>query len=222
MENFKMKPVKKKKTTKEIVYEQIKNAILTGMIPKHEMLTETSLAETLETSRTPIREAVSELLKEGLLVHIPRKGFKVREITESEKDQIIFLRRSIEAEGLRNLATVVTKEQIQLLREIVNSQEEAMTANNRINYIELDQFFHRKILEFADQNLLEQILKEVYNLTRLIGHTALMKEGRMEEVIREHKEIIDALEAHDASKAKELMIGHLEKTWETVRSVENN
>ncbi|NQD68308.1 GntR family transcriptional regulator [Bacillus haikouensis] len=220
MDKFNLKPVQKKKTTKEIVYEQVKKAVLNGTIGKDEVLTETLLADKLETSRTPVREAVADLTKDGLLVHIPRKGFKVRRITENEKEQIIFLRVSIETEGLRKLVGSVKEEQIDLLRGIISSQEMAMKENDRVQYIELDQLFHRKILEFADQNLLEQILLELYNLARLIGHQALMKEGRMEEVIKEHNDILNALEAKDSEKALELMNKHLQKTRETVKAVE--
>ncbi|MDY0393738.1 GntR family transcriptional regulator [Virgibacillus halophilus] len=180
------------------------------------------LSETLEISRTPIREAVADLIKEGLLVQIPRKGFHVREITESEKEQIMFLRLSIETEGLKKLVPNITKEQLQSLRKIVSEQEQEMLHNDPVTYIELDQIFHRQILSFANQNLLEQILQEMYNLTRLLGHHALMKEGRMAEVIQEHKQILHALENNDSSKAVQLMERHLEITKSNVNTEKDN
>ncbi|ASN07290.1 GntR family transcriptional regulator [Virgibacillus necropolis] len=217
-----MQPIKKNKTTKEIVYEKLKTAILIGSINNQEILTETMLSEALETSRTPIREAVADLTKEGLLVHIPRKGFHVREITENEKDQIIFLRSAIESEGLKKLASTVTKEQIVELLEIVGNQETSMKEDDRVRYIELDQLFHQQILEFANQNILSQLLQDMYNLTRLIGHHALMKDGRMREVLKEHKEIIQSLEINDGDKAAQLMKEHLEITKEIVKTVKTN
>ncbi|MEW9676825.1 GntR family transcriptional regulator [Lentibacillus sp. L22] len=219
MKKIDLKPIARKKTTKEIVYEDLKRAILTGSINNQEILTETMLSETMEISRTPIREAVADLIKEGLLVQIPRKGFHVRKITENEKEQIIFLRLSIETEGLKKLSPIITKEQLHTLRGIVAAQEQEMVNNDRIKFIELDQIFHRQILTFANQNLLEQILQEMYNLTRLVGHNALMKEGRMVEVIQEHRQILNALENNDASKAVELMKNHLEITKANVKAV---
>ncbi|WP_099159629.1 GntR family transcriptional regulator [Virgibacillus ndiopensis] len=221
MEKINMKPIARKKTTKEIVYDELKKAILTGSISNKELLTETMLSETLETSRTPIREAVADLIKEGLLVQIPRKGFHVREITENEKEQIIFLRLSIETEGLRKLAPTITTEQLQELKEIVSEQEQEMKKDDRVRYIELDQIFHRQILKFSNQNLLEQILQEMYNLTRLVGHNALMKEGRMIEVIREHKEILNALENNNGTEAVDLMRKHLEITKANVNAIKD-
>ncbi|MDR7079462.1 DNA-binding GntR family transcriptional regulator [Neobacillus niacini] len=178
------------------------------------------LAQSFNTSRTPVREAVGDLLKDGLLVAVPRKGLKVREITPSEKEQIIFLRVSIETEGLRRVIPSITANQIQFLREVIEQQKTAMEKNDRIEFIELDQKFHRKILYFAEQHLLGDILLNLYNLTRLIGHKALAKNGRMEEVIEEHLRIVEALKLKDVKQATELMEEHLVQTKESIDIVE--
>lgn len=188
-----MEPIAKRKTTKEIIYDQLKQAILGGELEPEAMMTETSLAESLQTSRTPVREAVNELTKEGLLVHTPRKGFAVRQIDEHEMEQILYLRISIEMRSIRMLVKHITDKELDELDSIVDKQQEAINKNDRINYIELDQILHRKLLGLSNQNILEDILQELYNLTRLIGHAAISKEGRMEEVIEEHRIVIDAL-----------------------------
>ncbi|MBS4205471.1 GntR family transcriptional regulator [Lederbergia citrea] len=220
MINLNVNPIEKVKTTKEIVYDEIKNAIFNGNIKRDQIITETILAQSLNTSRTPVREAVGDLLKDGLLVSVPRKGLKVREITPSEKDQIIFLRISIETEGLKKVIPFITPNQIQLLREIIELQREAMLNNNRIEFIELDQKFHRKIIFFAEQHLLGDILLNLYDLSRLIGHQALAKSGRMEEVIEEHMQIVEALKLMNVNLATELMEKHLLKTKESIAIVE--
>ncbi|CAM3574682.1 GntR family transcriptional regulator [Cytobacillus oceanisediminis] len=221
MSNLNMNPVKSK-TTKEIVYDEIKNAIFNGNIKGDEVITETILAQSLNTSRTPVREAVGDLLKDGLLVSVPRKGLKVREITPSEKDQIIFLRISIETEGLKRIIPVIKPSHIQYLNDLIEMQKEAMEKNDRIEFIELDQKFHRKILFFAEQHLLGDILLNLYNLTRLIGHQALAKKGRMEEVIVEHSQIVEALQIMDELQATKLMEQHLLQTKESIEIVEGN
>lgn len=213
-------PIERVKTTKEVVYDQIKEAIFNGDINHEELVTETMLAQSLNTSRTPVREAVGDLLKEGLLVSVPRKGLKVREITPSEKEQIIYLRQSIEKEGLRRLLPIVTEVQIKYLRDLLGKQRESMEANDRIRFIELDQKFHRKINYFSEQHLLGDILLNIYNLSRLIGHQALAKSGRMEEVIEEHSQIIDALEIKDLEAAQKYMSDHLLKTSDSIVIIE--
>ncbi|PIC94869.1 GntR family transcriptional regulator [Sporosarcina sp. P26b] len=215
-----MNPIEKVKTTKEIVYEQIKNAVFNGDISRDEMITETMLAESLNTSRTPVREAVSDLLNEGLLISVPRKGLRVRDVTQSEKEQILYLRLSIEREGLKKLLPQVTPSQVSYLREIIDMQKETLLDNNRIKFIEMDQEFHRKIVNYSEQYLLEDILLNIYNLSRLVGHKALAKDGRMEEVIEEHLQIIDALENKDMILVQKCMEDHLLRTSDSIVIVE--
>lgn len=222
MSDFKLKPIQKKKTSKELVYDELKNAILNGTISPNEILTEISLSETFDVSRTPIRESLAELTKEGLLVHVPRKGFKLRQISDNEKQQIIYLRKSMEQEGIRKIASSITKEQIKELEEILHKQEDAAKQNDRIKNIELDQIFHKTLLEFANQNMFKKIFLDLYNLTRVIGHEALMKKGRMEEVIEEHRAIIDALKSHDEDEAVQRLLFHLSNTEVIVKNIKNN
>ncbi|WP_188206742.1 GntR family transcriptional regulator [Alkalibacillus aidingensis] len=219
MSKLSLNPIQKHKTSKELAYDELKKAILKGHISPDDILTETSLAEAFDISRTPIRESLSELTSEGLLVHIQRKGYKIRQITESEKDQIMYLRISMESEGLRKLAQQVTTEQIDELETILTSQIDAMENNDRVRNIELDQLFHETILDFADQQLFKKIFQDIYNLTRAIGHTALMKEGRMKEVINEHRKIVDALKEQNSEHAAKYLEEHLNNTKSIVKKI---
>lgn len=212
-----MRPIATRKTTKELVYDQLKRGILNGTISKDEYLTEMKLAETLNISRTPIREAAADLENEGLLIHVQRKGFKIREINESELEQIFYLRNSIEMKGISILIDTINNSQVNQLEAIVDLQEEAIKMDDRIKYIELDQSFHRTMLRMAGQNLLEQIFKEIYNLSLLIGHAAITKEGRMDEVILEHREIIESLRNKDENGAKKHLNKHLKETGKSAK-----
>lgn len=214
-----LQPIATRKTTKELVYDQLKMGILNGTVNREEIFTETNLADTFKISRTPIREALSDLISEGLIVHIPRKGFKVREIKKHELEQIFYLRTSIEMKGLSILAKTITSTEIGKLKNIISEQEKVILENDRIRYIELDQTFHRTILSLANQNVLEQIFKEIYNLSLLIGHAAITKEGRMEEVIREHKEIVLQLENNEGEKAVNSLEEHIRATGESVSNI---
>lgn len=160
-----MEPIARRKTTKEIVYDQLKRSILSGELDPNQMMTETSLAESLHISRTPVREAVGDLTKEGLLIHIPRKGFKVRRIDEDDMEQILYLRISIEMRSVKMLIDHITDEELKKLDALIDEQQIAIQNNDRIRYIELDQILHRHLLKLSNQNILEQILQELYNLT---------------------------------------------------------
>lgn len=220
--NLNITPVGKAKTAKEIVYEELKTAIFRGDISPNEYLTETILAQLLNTSRTPVREAVSDLVKDGLFVAVPRKGLKVREISDDEKEQIFYLRISIEKEVLRRLVHQVTPEQIQEMRDIIDEMRETIPKNDRIANIDLDQKFHRLFVTFSGQNILGSVLSDIYNLTRLVGHAALGKTGRMEEVIEEHTEIVDALESKDEAAVLQKLEEHLSNTKESITKAQRN
>lgn len=211
-----IEPVNKVRTTKEIVYLQLKESIFKNDIPHDMILTETLLAETLNTSRTPVREAVADLVKEGLLQLIPRKGIKVREISESEKEQIIFLRTVIELEGYKNICEKLDEKIIADFYDLIEQQKQCVEDKNPIVFIELDQQFHFKPIRIAELFFLEEVLLNMYDLTRLIGHKALYKEGRMAEVIEEHTAIVKALEERNFVKIEEKLLEHLHRTQSSV------
>ncbi|WP_282939123.1 GntR family transcriptional regulator [Paenibacillus sp. RC67] len=213
---FNLKPIDKPTTTKERAYNEIKHVILSGYITSEEIFTEVKLAELLNTSRTPVREALADLIKEGLIVSIPRKGMAVRKVTESEMEQIFLLRTSIETKVIQKLAETITPEQLEALRDICKEQEEAMLNNDDIAFIKLDQTFHIALTRFVDYELIEQMLLNLHNLSQLIGLRAIKKLNRMKEVLEEHLDIISAIERKDAEESAIVMTKHLSNTKESV------
>ncbi|WP_134700762.1 GntR family transcriptional regulator [Ammoniphilus sp. YIM 78166] len=215
MSKFSIEPIINE-TTKERVYRQIKNAVLHGQIPGNEIFTEVQLAEMLNTSRTPVREAILDLSKEGLITTVPRKGLQVRKITHSELEQIFLLRTSIESEIMKALTESITDEQLEVLSEICNLQEEAMNNNENERFINLDQEFHLNLVRFVKFELVEQVLLNLHDLSQLIGLQAIQKQNRMKEVLDEHRNIIRALSDKDKGLAVEVMIDHLNRTKEKI------
>lgn len=212
MKRFNLTPIVREETTKERAYKEIKTAILNGAIPPDEIFTEVKLAESLNTSRTPVREAVQDLIKEGLIITIPRKGLAVKKISQHEIEQIFMLRTSIESEVIRKLASKISDSQLELLNDICREQEIAMDNNDGITFINLDQTFHLALTRFAGYELVEQVLLNLHDLSTLIGLQAVKQKNRMFEVIQEHREIIAAMTTLDAEKAAVSIIKHLEKT----------
>jgi DNA-binding GntR family transcriptional regulator len=216
MNDLNLSPIIKEETTKERVYKEVKGAILSGRISPDEIFTEVKLAETLNTSRTPVRESLQDLLKEGLIIAIPRKGLAVRKVTSIEVEQIFLLRKSIESEVIQKLIDRITNEQMHVLEQIYRKQEEAMNDEDEVSFITLDQEFHLTLTRFANYELIEQILLNLHNLCTLIGLQAVKKKNRMNEVLTEHRDIIDALRKKEPTKAAEAIINHLAKTRDSL------
>jgi DNA-binding GntR family transcriptional regulator len=214
---FNLKPIERE-TTKEKVYQQIKHVILNGQISSNEIFTEVKMAEHLNTSRTPVREALQDLLKEGLIVTVPRKGLTVRKVTESEVEQIFFLRESIEREVVRKLSGTITERQLEYLQNICRDQEEMMKNKDEVSFINLDQKFHITLAAFAEYELVKEILLNLHNLSHLIGLRALKKQNRMKEVLEEHLSIIEALQSGEAELATQRISKHLANTNESIKT----
>jgi len=217
MTKFNFQPIMKEETTKERVYKQIKSAILYGEISNNEIFTEVQLAESLNTSRTPVREALLDLAKEGLVVNIPRKGLSVRKVTDDELEQIFLLRTSIEGEVIKKAASMIHDEQVEILEQLCLDQEKAMKENDNLTFISLDQEFHASIMKISKYELIEQLLLNLHDLTRLIGLQVIKRHNRMDDVLFEHRLIIKALREKDENLASKYMIEHLNKTKEALK-----
>ncbi|WP_341302164.1 GntR family transcriptional regulator [Lysinibacillus sp. FSL H8-0500] len=223
MEEVQLKPIAKEKTTQDKVYKQIKKAILFGGITSDEIFTEVQLAETLNTSRTPVRAAIQDLVKEGLLVAIPRKGMTVKKITKEEQDEIFLVRSAIEVEAVKKLIEIITStEQLKSLKIILKQQEEALENDDAIRFIELDHEFHLSLTKLAKFTIIEQILTNLHNLTQLIGLRAVRKPGRMRSVLIEHQQIVQAIEEKNPELASKMIVNHLENTKETLVVIDNS
>lgn len=216
MKKYNLQPIDKTTTTKDKAYSEIKNVILNGYISSEEIFTEVKLAESLNTSRTPVREALRELIKEGLIIVIPRKGMSIRKVTESEMNQIFLLRSTIESEVIKKLTEDLTLNQIEMLRNICFEQQEAMLADDELQFIHFDQKFHITLAKFANYTLIEQILLNLHNLSQLIGLKAIKKSNRMKEVLEEHLKIIAHMENKQKDLAVRSMNEHLKNTKESL------
>lgn len=222
MSNFNLEPIEKEQTTQEKVYEQIKKSILNWEITSDTTFTEVQLAESLKTSRTPVRAALQNLVNEGLVIAIPRKGFTVRKITSEEQDEIFLLRISIETKVIMKVADIITEAQLKALKEVYDEQEQAMTSGNVSKFIDLDQEFHISLVKIGGYKLIEQILLNLHNLTKLIGLKALSHQGRMKNVLLEHGEIISSIESKDSKLAAQKMEEHLMRTNDTLNILDQS
>lgn len=220
MKELNLHPIVREETTKERVYREIKEAILTGKIPTDITFTEGQLGELLNTSRTPVREAVQDLLKDGLVVTVPRKGLQVKTITPIEKEQIQMLRTTIETTVVKKVAEVITEADIQQMKIIYNKQLEARDNNNTLRFLELDHTFHAVPFKVLQYELGQQLLGNLKDMTHLIGLKALKKYGRMDEVLTEHEAIIERLEAKDGEGAAEQMRKHIARTGDILDSIQ--
>jgi DNA-binding GntR family transcriptional regulator len=192
-------------------YTYVRSAILRGEFPMGSVLAETELARTLGSSRTPVRHALSLLLKEGLLEVGPRRQLIVRGFTPDHRREIAELREALEVIAVRHACSVVTDDDLDQLRLLVLRQRRAAAASDQEAFLELDERFHLKIAEAANLPILYGLLSQLRGFVRVARLDVERPAAVLAEVTEEHDSLIDALELRDAEAAVDALLAHLNK-----------
>ncbi|MEN1967946.1 GntR family transcriptional regulator [Lentibacillus sp. N15] len=219
MRNFQLEDIKTK-TLKDMIYKNLKDVILSNNFPSEEYVTEQNLADQLDVSRTPLREAMMDLVNEELIEFKPRKGYKVRKYSNNEIDQIFLLRKVIESEIIEPLLQNFTPEKSEMLKDITLRQEKCMETEDGYAFMNLDKEFHRQMFLISGYNIFLKSYDVFHNLTILIGSQVIQKKGRKKEVIQEHNDIIEGLEKGEKQLVLHAITHHLERTKDMYTDVQ--
>jgi DNA-binding GntR family transcriptional regulator len=167
-------------------------------------------------SATPVREAMLDLVKEGLVISLPNKGFRVTEMSDEDLDNVTKLRLLIEPPTVRDVVPLIPAADIPRLRGLAEDIVIAAEAGNLVDYIEADRVFHVTLLAYSGNPRLVDVVSDLRSQTRLLGLTPLVKSGRLVQSAAEHHELVDLVAARDAAGAEQLMlrhIGHVRGLW---------
>lgn len=193
----------------QMVYNWLKAQIRSGHFKPGQRLPEEEIAASLEVSRTPIREAMSRLSVEGLLVSHPMRGFAVVEL---QRDQIIdlhIMREILEAASARLAARHASQMEIDALRDLLRESHDAIGNVERL--IQLNRSFHRGIAASARNTYLQQALERLGDSLGLVKGSTFEFDGRAKAVIEEHTAILDAIEAHKPEAAEAAAQQHIRR-----------
>ncbi|GAC1311543.1 MAG: GntR family transcriptional regulator [Vulcanimicrobiaceae bacterium] len=172
-------------------------------------LDERHLANELGVSRTPIREALLRLENDGIVKNIPRRGVFVVRKTKREIVGIITVWAALESFAARMVVAHASDEGIASLRNIFATFRDGDTVETHIDeYSDSNLAFHQRILELSDCETLYETAKTLFVHMRAIRHKTIAEDRRFERSIRDHMDIIDALEARDADRAERLVREH--------------
>lgn len=194
------------------VYARLRQGILDGTYPQGMRLGEVDLADALGVSRTPVREALRRLGSEGLLSTMPNKGARVRIWTESELSDISDLRALLEGHAAARAASRVTEADISYMNDLVTRMEAAtadLTAPDIDLLTELNTAFHGAIVTVAGNLLLPGLMKSLIHVPVVSRTYRHYSPARMEQSMRQHREVLDALTAGDPAWAEAVMRVHI-------------
>jgi DNA-binding GntR family transcriptional regulator len=183
--------------------------IISGKLRPGMLYTLGSTAEQLGVSVTPVREAVLDLAKDGLVELERNRGFRVREMTQRDLDEIVELRRMIEVPAVRTIAERMLVTDSDQLRQLAMITEKCAAAGDWVGFLNNDREFHLGLLAYLGNERLLVIAgslrdqSRLYGLDRLTGTESLMKSTR------EHYVLLEAVTAGHADEAAAIMERHL-------------
>lgn len=199
---------------REIVFIELKKAIFDGRIKEGEHLVENTIAEKMEVSRTPVREALRQLEAEGLVNNIPRKGAVVRGITLKDAAEIYDIREVLEGLVARQACRYRTGEDIAKLKDILVLMEETIENGDYNRYLELHKDYNNIILESSNSKRLQSMMEKIYEHLIFLRSVSLHTKDRRFLALEEHRQIVEAIEHRDEVKAEEITRRHIIKAKE--------
>ena len=200
-------------TRKDLAADRIRSRILRGVFKPGDKLDQVDLAEDLNVSRSPVREALRTLDAEGLVTSIPNKGTIVTERSLEELEELYYTRSLIEGIAIERAVPHLDKKILDKLDGIIYSAtlssdyEELLTLNNE---------FHMRIYRGYPQDFLSNYIQQLRNMAAPYNRLYLDSEGSIQLAWEDHRRIFDACVKRDAKKAKHETQFHLDRVCDSL------
>ncbi|HLH89045.1 MAG TPA: GntR family transcriptional regulator [Xanthobacteraceae bacterium] len=204
-------PLEDTSTFADRAYAALKNVILSLDIyeqPSEVRLDERQLASDLGISRTPVREAMAQLEREGFVRSVPRRGIYVVRKTRAEVIELITAWAALESMAARLITQKATDQEIAELRKMFTKFENGELHARLDEYSEVNIEFHQTIIRMSRNRVLIDLAENLFTHMRMIRRKTIGEEDRADRSIRDHMNIIHALEARDTERAEDLVRNH--------------
>lgn len=216
-----MNIIEKSEGTVDRAYRQLKEMAANYVIKPDSRLNEGELAKQLQTSRTPLREALNRLVAEGFLTSHSGKGFFCRSLKPCEIMDLYEARAAIECEAVRLAAIRADPADIQALEELLNqSHADYRPETDLVELVRMDEEFHSRLIALSGNGEMARLLENMngrIHYIRLIDLKTLSQRDGHEVVTTEpHKRILEAVKSRDPEAAQREMRNHIESRLESV------
>lgn len=203
-------PVSSRVNISSDLCQLIRREVVDGTLPPGERINEVHLSGRLEVSRTPLREALSRLVAEGLIESVPRRGFFTRELSVEEVRQLYPLRALLDPHAL-HLVGIPDRHCIAELRQLNDQIANVRRPNVAVD---LDNQWHRRLLLECPNQLLLEMIEQLIWKTRRYEYAYLAETRNLQVATEEHEAIAVALERSDLSSACALLAKNMASTTE--------
>ncbi|MEU9605969.1 GntR family transcriptional regulator [Streptomyces sp. NPDC048057] len=191
------------------VANALRAALIAGELRPGVIYSAPALAADFGVSPTPVREAMLDLAREGMVEAVRNKGFRVTEMTEADLDEYTEIRALMEIPTVGRITRTASAEQLEALRPIAEDIVTAAREHDLIRYLETDRRFHLELLALAGNRHLVTVVDDLRKRSRLFGLTDLDHEGSLVDSAQEHVELLDVMLTGDAEAAQAVMRRHL-------------
>lgn len=196
-------------TIKQQVYEILRDDICSGVYEPGQQIQELELSKKLEISRSPIREALRQLVSEGLAVEFPNRGVFVKTYTAKDIEDVFDLRILLESYAIMRAGNHLTLEKHQELNDCMERLKTYHSQNDISRYVEEDTFLHQLIIQLSGNFLVISTYERVYAMVQRFRSYSLKSRKRFDDSLVEHMEIIKNLIAGNAKEADRINHEHL-------------
>jgi len=214
MTKLQFQPMMESRPIREIAYEVLKQAIISGEIPAGERIVETDYAERLHISRTPLREALRKLERDGLVEYVLRRGVVVRAFTIDDVEEIYTIRNTLEMLTLPAIIEKATDEQIADLKHRLQEMDRLMEKDDVDAISPLAREFHSAITAISGQYRILRVIEGQDEFIRRFSAMAIRQENRRSAAHEEHHQLVEMIEKRDLEGFTELMQKHIERSKE--------
>ncbi|WP_311220761.1 MULTISPECIES: GntR family transcriptional regulator [unclassified Acidovorax] len=190
----------------EEVAEQLRQRIFKRELEPGSWIDELKIAEEFGISRTPLREALKVLAAEGLVTMKLRRGAYVTEVSDKDLRDVYHLLSLLESDAAGVVAAQASDAQLQELQALHEGL--AAAVEDRDRFFALNERFHMRLLELAGNRWRNQMVADLRKVMKLNRHNSLLKAGRIEESLAEHRAVMAAIEGRDPAAAISQMQAH--------------
>lgn len=192
------------------VFSRLRDMITQGIIPLGEQLDEQALTQELGVSRTPLREAIGKLVKEGLVEHRPYRGNFVRSFSAKQVSDLFEVRKVLEGLAIRLAIAKLTDAHVAAFRAILDDVQAALDTDDMLAYSAADRGFHNLVRDIADNESLTEVLDRLSVQIQVVRTIANRDPDVVLQTAQERPQILAALAARDAVLAGQLLEAHIE------------
>lgn len=201
---------------RDVVFNTLRKAILTGELKPGERLMEIHLANQLGVSRTPIREAIRKLELEGLVIMIPRRGAEVAQITEKSLKDVLEVRRALDALCVELACDRISVEETEQLKKACDEFERATKSGDLTMIAEADVSLHDIIVQATRNQRLIQLINNLSEQMYRYRFEYIKDEKRHDNLVEEHRMIYESILHKDKQKAAEASKMHIDNQEKSI------